>query len=144
MANLTAPAEVVEELRGGRGGVVGVAPVADDDPTARELLHVLLARGAQCREAASPTEARALLEERLPNVIVSDIEMPNEDGYSFLRSLRALEPRLGGSIPAIALTAFAQSEDRKRTALAGFQAHLAKPVDAELLVNTIAQMARPA
>lgn len=117
--------------------------VVDDDPTARELLHVLLSRvGAQCREAASPSEARALLEDRLPNVIVSDIEMPNEDGYSFLRSLRALEPRRGGSIPAIALTAFAQAEDRKRTALAGFQAHLAKPVDVELLVSTIAQMAR--
>ena len=73
-------------------------------------------------------------------MLISDIEMPSEDGYSFLRRVRLLRPEEGGSLPAVALTAFAQNEDRERTASAGFQAHLAKPVDADVLIKTIQRL----
>jgi signal transduction histidine kinase/CheY-like chemotaxis protein len=135
--------EAVVAVEESREGVLSGSDilVVDDDPTARELLHLLLIRsGALCREAASPNEGLRLIAERQPDVLISDIEMPSEDGYSFLRRVRLLRPEEGGSLPAVALTAFAQNEDRERTASAGFQAHLAKPVDADVLINTIQRL----
>jgi PAS domain S-box-containing protein len=136
-----APPAMLDGARSGQLAGVDVL-VVDDDPTARELLHLLLTRaGAASREASSPSEAMELFQERAPDVLLSDIEMPDEDGYSLLRRVRLLRPEAGGSLPAIALTAFALSEDRARTAQAGFQAHLAKPVDADTLVGCIARLA---
>lgn len=146
-AALNEPRPIDEVVKGNGDPRIAGAQVLvlDDDATAREVLHLLLSRsGASCRAASSPSEALALLSERLADVIVSDIEMPDEDGYSFIRRVRALDEGHGGTIPAIALTAFARPEDRRRTAAAGFQSHLAKPVDVELLVRTIARLMGPA
>ena len=76
-----------------------------------------------------------------PHVLLSDIEMPATDGYAFLRRVRALADEEGGSVPAAALTAYVREEERQRILLAGFQAHLGKPVDATDLVETVARLA---
>jgi CheY-like chemotaxis protein len=73
-----------------------------------------------------------------PEVIISDIGMPGKDGYQFLREVRKLPAARGGKTPAIALTAFARSEDRTRAMLAGYQVHLSKPIDGHELVATVA------
>jgi len=77
---------------------------------------------------------------RRPDVLVSDIEMPGQDGYSLIRKLRALGPEQGGKIPAIALTAFGRPEDRIRSLQAGFNIHLTKPVDPAELIASVASM----
>ncbi|MBY0307364.1 MAG: response regulator, partial [Phycisphaerales bacterium] len=79
---------------------------------------------------------------RAPDVIVSDLGMPVQDGFSLIRKVRTLPAGAGGGAPAIALTAFARGEDRTRSLLAGFQAHLTKPVDAAELIATIAALSR--
>ena len=75
-----------------------------------------------------------------PEVLLSDIAMPGENGYELIRAVRALPAESGGSVPAIALTAFARSEDRQRALAAGFQRHLAKPVDQGELVDAVSAM----
>ncbi|HEX4415708.1 MAG TPA: response regulator, partial [Lacipirellulaceae bacterium] len=82
---------------------------------------------------------RVLKEER-PNVILSDIGMPQRDGYDFIRAVRALPTESGGKTPAIALTAFARSEDRTRAMMAGYQIHLSKPIEASELIATVASL----
>jgi PAS domain S-box-containing protein len=112
--------------------------VVDDEPDARELLTTILeAHGATAAAVASVADAMAALERASPDVLLSDIGMPGEDGLSFLRRLRAQ----GSSLPAIALTAYASAEDVKRALLAGFQTHLAKPVEAGALTAAIASLA---
>jgi CheY-like chemotaxis protein len=109
--------------------------VVEDEPDARELVERLLSE-AGCRVVAveSAGAALAALALERPDLLVSDIGLPDEDGYSLIRRIRGLETDDAGSLPAIALTAFARSADRTRALRAGFQAHLAKPVDpAELL-----------
>jgi signal transduction histidine kinase/ActR/RegA family two-component response regulator len=110
--------------------------VVDDEPDARELLVFLLERcDAVVTEAASAAEALELVRTTLPDVIVSDIGMPGEDGISLIRKIRALAPAEGGRTPAVALTAYARVEDRTRVMVAGFDMHVPKPVQpAELLV----------
>src|SRR4029453_13392379 len=97
--------------------------------------------GAKVRTAANAAEAMAILESRFqPDIIVSDIGMPDQDGYEFMQQVR----RLGGAIadvPAAALTALARVEDRKRALMAGYQTHLAKPVDPAELVAMVASLA---
>jgi signal transduction histidine kinase len=107
--------------------------VVDDEKDARELLQAILQeRGASVRTAASAAQARSLIAEQAPQVILCDIGMPEEDGYDFVASLR----QQSILVPALALTAFARAEDRVRALRAGFAAHLAKPVEpAELLVS---------
>jgi CheY-like chemotaxis protein len=83
-----------------------------------------------------------IVDRRPPHVLVSDIGMAGEDGYALIRALRARPRERGGAIPAIALTAFARPEDRARALAAGYQAHLAKPLDAPELVAAIADLAR--
>ena len=115
--------------------------VVDDEADAREILRrVLGSANAQVRTAASAQEAMTQLREFRPDVLVSDIGMPGEDGYTLLRRVRALSPTEGGRIPAIALTAFARVEDRRRALDAGFQLHLAKPVQAAELLASIAAL----
>ncbi|MDQ3212864.1 MAG: response regulator, partial [Acidobacteriota bacterium] len=92
--------------------------------------------------AASASEALEALRRAKPDVVISDIGMPGEDGYALIRMIRALPPDEGGDVPAVALTAYARSEDRTRALLSGFQSHVAKPVEPTELVATVASLAR--
>ena len=115
--------------------------LVDDDADAREILSIVLARyGADVATAATVREARRLLSDFAPHVLVSDIGMPDEDGYSFIRSVRAAGGDLA-SIPSIALTAFAASADGMRARAAGFDVHLAKPADLDQVVLVAARLA---
>jgi signal transduction histidine kinase len=116
--------------------------VVDDEPDARDLLMIVLGE-CQADVTAVSTAAEALeaIARLKPDVLVSDIEMPGEDGYSLMRKVRALEPEQGGRIPAIALTAHARIEDRLRALSAGYKAHVAKPVEPAELVAVIASLA---
>ena len=102
---------------------------------------VLTDAGAEVFAAASAAEGFALVTSRRPDLIVSDIGMPGGDGYQFIRDVRSLGSTGGGKTPAIALTAFARSEDRTRAMLAGYQAHVSKPIEARELVATIRSLA---
>jgi CheY-like chemotaxis protein len=114
----------------------------DDDDDARDLVRrVLGACGAAVRTAGSSREGLAAVDQDRPDVIVCDIGMPVEDGYHFVRELRARPADAGGRTPAVALTAFARPDDRTRAVLAGFQVHLAKPVDAAELIAHVAGLA---
>lgn len=116
--------------------------VVDDDPDAVELVHQLLTNaGAVVQTAQSAGEALQRLAHFQPQVLVSDIGMPDVDGYSLIRKVRALEPAHGGRTPAVALTAYASVDDAERCLASGFQGHLAKPVDPDLLVRVVAGLA---
>lgn len=105
------------------------------DTTLTGLRAVLESSDAVVATAASSQDALGQIAQAKPDLIVSDIGMPGEDGYLFMQRLRSLPPEGGGLIPAVALTAYARTEDRTRALLAGFNSHLAKPVDpAELLL----------
>ncbi|HEX9918781.1 MAG TPA: response regulator, partial [Pyrinomonadaceae bacterium] len=116
--------------------------IVDDEPDARLLLKTVMEQsGAKVRAAASASEALIALKEFKPDILVSDIGMPQEDGYALLRSVRALDPSEGGRIPAVALTAYAQEDDRMRALLAGFQVHVAKPINPQEFVAVIVGLA---
>ncbi|MBA3458845.1 MAG: response regulator [Deltaproteobacteria bacterium] len=115
--------------------------VVDDEPDARELVRSVLAdNGADVVTASSADEALATVRERRLDLILSDIGMPERDGYQLVRAVRALPEAAGGKTPAIALTAFARSEDRTRALMAGFQVHIAKPIETRELVITVASL----
>ncbi len=118
--------------------------VVEDEADALELLSTILQNyGADVIAVASVKEALIAIEtatDRCFDVLVSDIGMPDEDGYSLIRKLRQLEAQRGGRLPAIALTAYARSDDRRNILLAGFQMHLTKPVDAAELVAVVASL----
>ncbi|HET7671372.1 MAG TPA: ATP-binding protein [Burkholderiales bacterium] len=115
--------------------------VVDDHPDAQRLLQRMLADcGARVLAAGSAVEALGVLEKEPADLLVSDIGMPNVDGFELLRRVRALPAERGGQIKAIALTAFARTEDRTRALRAGFLAHVSKPVDPSELVATIASV----
>ncbi|HEX3775352.1 MAG TPA: ATP-binding protein [Polyangiaceae bacterium] len=117
--------------------------VVDDDDDARELLNVLLSReGAEVGLAASAAEARRMIRARHPDVIVCDIGMPEQDGHSFMRLLRASGEEAGAFIPALALTGHAGVEDSRSALLAGFQMHVSKPLDPPRLLETVAKLWR--
>ena len=117
--------------------------MVEDDPETRRTLVAMLANAhAVVRGTASATEAMQAFAEFRPEVLVSDLAMPGEDGYSLLRRIRALGPAGGGEIPALALTALAAQEDRARTLAAGFQMHLAKPFDFDHLADVLLDLAR--
>ena len=112
--------------------------VVDDELDARELMQrVLEEQGATVTAAASGEEALLILETSEPDILLSDIGMPGMDGYQLIRRIRASEAK-GGRLPAVALTAFARPEDRKKVILAGYQSHLAKPFDIAELVIVVA------
>jgi CheY-like chemotaxis protein len=116
--------------------------VVDDQPDARDLLQrVLEDCGAEVLTASGADEAVRLVAEQKPAVLVSDIGMPDVDGYELLKRVRALGAANGGRVPAIALTALARSEDRTRALRAGFLVHVSKPVDPSELVATVASVA---
>ena len=115
--------------------------VVDDEQDARDVIGEILRRGgADVTVAATAQEGLRLLGSVRPDVIVSDIAMPDEDGYAFIRCVRQLSADDGGSTPAVALTAYAREEDRARSLAAGFQSHLAKPVEPGDLVAAVADL----
>ena len=117
--------------------------IVDDEKDTLEMLAVVLSQcGAEVESAASAAEALEMLQECKPDVLVSDIGMPGEDGYTLMRKVRALEPEQGKHIAAVALTAHARTEDRMRALSAGFQMHVPKPVEPSELVVVIASLTR--
>lgn len=120
--------------------------VVDDDPGARELISGMLEGfGAQVSVAESGQAALALLFAQRPDVLIADLGMPGMDGYALIEQVRALDPDFGGLTPAVAVTAYASPQDRLRALQAGYQNHVAKPVEAEELAIVIASLAgRPA
>ncbi|HEX7986062.1 MAG TPA: response regulator, partial [Duganella sp.] len=115
--------------------------VVDDEDDARELIkRILNDCNADVLTAATATEALQLLQHARPDLMVSDLGMPEVDGYGLLDRIRALGPARGGNLPAIALTAFARSEDRVRALSSGFLAHISKPVEPGELISKVAAM----
>jgi CheY-like chemotaxis protein/anti-sigma regulatory factor (Ser/Thr protein kinase) len=117
--------------------------IVDDDDDARELIGDALAEmGARVERASTAAIAFAQLQAEPPNVLISDIGMPVEDGYSLMRRVRALPPERGGETPAIALTAYARPEDVRKAEEAGFQLHVVKPVRLEILIEAVKSCVR--
>lgn len=115
--------------------------VVDDEADAREmLLHVLSHCNAEVRTASSANEGLSLVREWKPDLLISDIGMPDGDGYAFIQMVRSLSDKQGGAVPAIALTAYARAEDRVRVLAAGYQMHVAKPVDPYELIAVISSV----
>jgi signal transduction histidine kinase/CheY-like chemotaxis protein len=136
-AEVEAPLECPPSLKGLRVLVV------DDEPDTVELMrHILEECEAEVRMATSAKAALLAFEQFLPDVLVSDIGMPEEDGYDLIRQIRALPAENGGIVPAVAITAFARAEDRRRALLSGFQAHLAKPMERDDLITLVASLAQ--
>jgi two-component system CheB/CheR fusion protein len=116
--------------------------VVDDEADARDALVGLLERyGAQVRPAASVAEAMAALQTDLPDVLISDLGMPGEDGYELIRRVRLLPAEAGGRLPSLAVSAYATEEHRKKVMRTGFQKHLEKPVAPAELVAEVARLA---
>jgi PAS domain S-box-containing protein len=115
--------------------------VVDDEADARALLTAVLSQeGADVTAVASVKEALAVLQQSKPDVLLSDIAMPGEDGYSLIHQVRTLEGESGARIPAAALTAYAREKDRERVLSAGFQIHVTKPVEPSELVAAVASL----
>ena len=116
--------------------------IVDDEEDARELVSVMLTKsGAAMKCASSSSEAMAIIESWRPDVLIADIGMPIEDGYGLIKRVRELPRELGGQTPALALTAYARTEDRARALSAGYQVHLSKPVDRVELAAVVARLA---
>ena len=116
--------------------------VVDDEADTRELIQEVLQEcGSEVITSASAEEALLALEQHKPDILISDLGMPEEDGYSLISKIRALPSERGGQIPAAALTAYARAEDRMRVLRSGFQFHLPKPVDSAELVTVVASLA---
>jgi len=132
------------ELRLGTRPLAGLRVlVVDDDEETRELIKTILEEvGADVCAVPSVNRAVEALDSHGPHVLVSDIAMPDRDGYDLIRYIRGLAESDGGRLPALALTAFARSEDCRRALLAGFQMHAAKPVEPAELVAMVASLAR--
>ena len=116
--------------------------VVDDDRDSLDLVHtILVSLGAETREYVAASEALTAVQEWRPDVLICDIEMPREDGYMFIRKVRALHFTKGGKTPALALTAYGSVEDRLRTLSAGYSMHVSKPVDPAELGAIVASLA---
>ena len=116
--------------------------LVDDEMETREIISTVVERtGAEVKSCTSAREALHELVEWRPDVILSDIAMPDEDGYSFINRVRSLPQKEGGNTPAAALTAYAREEDRRQALAAGYQMHIAKPIGAGQLVTMIAKLA---
>jgi PAS domain S-box-containing protein len=117
--------------------------VVDDDDDGRRLVSAILEDcGCVVTLAASVSEAMERMREQVPDVLLSDIGMPEQDGYELIRWVRALPPRQGGNVPAAALTAYARPEDRRTLLNAGFSMHLPKPIEPAELVATVGTLTR--
>jgi CheY-like chemotaxis protein len=115
--------------------------IVDDELETRELLETIVGRaGAETMTAPSAAGALEILQRHRPDLILCDIGMPHEDGYSLIRKVRSRSAAEGGRIPAVALTAYARAEDRERSLLAGFQSHMAKPAEPVELLALIGSL----
>jgi PAS domain S-box-containing protein len=115
--------------------------IVDDEPDALELIKAVVAQcGAEVQTTASAAEALAVIEKWKPDILVSDIAMPDVDGYELIRKIRSIELEHDRRIPAIALTAYARPEDRIRALSAGFNIHVSKPIEPAELVTVIASL----
>jgi CheY-like chemotaxis protein len=143
LLNVELEVKQTEELPPPELDLTGIRVLAvDDDPDARELLSVLLTQyGAEVLIVTNATQVLANLESFQPDVLISDIGMPGVDGYSLIQQIRALPPEQGGQVPAIALTAYAREADYERTLTSGYQQHLAKPLELQQLVQSVAALA---
>jgi signal transduction histidine kinase/ActR/RegA family two-component response regulator len=116
--------------------------LVEDDADGRQVLAIILElAGATVEAVGSAREAMKALDRVQPDVLVSDVGLPDEDGYALISRVRAREEGRGGSTPAVALTGFVTPEDRARLLAAGFQVYLAKPVDADAIVAAVASLA---
>jgi PAS domain S-box-containing protein len=136
-----APRAVLAPLEGTNLADLHVLVVDDDVDTLEAVRHLLEQAGARVSTAASASEAFHVLADEPPDVLLSDIGMPGEDGISLIRRVRGLDPARGGQVPAAALTAYTQPADRDLALGAGFQAFLAKPVDPRELAAAVARLA---
>ncbi len=117
--------------------------VVEDEPDTCEMVESILTQhGATASGVHSVREAMDVLDTFKPGVLISDIGMPDEDGYALIRLIRARSREAGGTMPAIALTAFSRVEDRQRALASGFQAHVSKPVDPDMLLAEVARLTR--
>ncbi|WP_442936946.1 PAS domain S-box protein [Nostoc sp.] len=115
--------------------------VVDDEPDIRDLVTFILQDyGVEVIAVSSAQEALQALSESVPDVLISDIGMPKTDGYMLMREVRARSPQQGGQVPAIALTAYAGEMNQQQAIAAGFQMHISKPVDPDVLVKAIADL----
>ncbi|MBD2506424.1 PAS domain S-box protein [Nostoc muscorum FACHB-395] len=118
--------------------------VVDDEPDIRDLVSFILQDyGIQVTSVASAQEALQALSESIPDVLISDIGMPKTDGYMLMREVRSRSPQEGGHVPAIALTAYAGEMNQQQALAAGFQMHISKPVDPDVLVKAIVDLIEP-
>jgi two-component system CheB/CheR fusion protein len=140
------PAEPANQEGLGLGDISGVRVlIVEDNVGTREALSEMLRSfGAEVRAAESARATLALVEEFRPQLLVCDIAMPDQDGYTLLGRIRALGPDRGGSVPAVAFTALASEDDGRRALEAGFQTHVAKPVGIERLVPELARLVKGA
>ncbi|HJZ67123.1 MAG TPA: response regulator, partial [Blastocatellia bacterium] len=116
--------------------------IVDDEPDTLAMLEIMIGEfGAEVRCCSSAAEALVAMDDFKPDVVVSDIEMPGEDGYQLIAKIRARDRGRGAQTPAIALTAYARAEDRVRALAAGYQMHLAKPFEPAELAVVIASVA---
>ena len=116
--------------------------IVDDDPDALDLASAILGgAGATVRTGSSVPEALRALQDWRPDVLISDIEMPGEDGYSLIRKVRALDPGQGGATPAVAVTAYGRMQDRMQSLTAGYSMHVPKPVDPGEFTAVVASLA---
>jgi len=115
--------------------------VVDDDQDTCEIIGaVLAAAGAEIRTCLSASQALAAIDARVPDLLVSDIAMPGDDGYTLIRKIRARKTEEGGRMPAVALTAYGRTEDRMKALSAGFHMHVGKPIEPSQLVNVVASV----
>ena len=136
---LTDPLQTIELPRLSEVDVL----IVDDEPDGRGLIaRILEGRGARTTCATSASEALQFLRERQFDILLSDIGMPDMDGYELMRQVRALDTSRASPIPAIAVTAYARGEDRQRSLLAGYQMHLSKPIEARELIAAISSLLR--
>jgi CheY-like chemotaxis protein len=136
-ASSDTPDAELPSLRGARILVV------DDEADGRNLVvRVLSDHGAECVTASGARAALALLEQQHFDMLLSDVGMPEMDGYQLIREARQIEAAKGRRLPAIAITAYARPEDRQQSLVAGYAAHLSKPVEPGELVATVAGLLR--
>lgn len=115
--------------------------VVDDEADVRDYIATVLEDyGAEAIAIARATQALEMLQQWKPHILISDIAMPEQDGYTFIRIVRKLPAERGGKIPAVAITAYASDEDRNRAITAGFQLHVPKPVEPSQLAAVVAQL----
>jgi CheY-like chemotaxis protein len=117
--------------------------LVEDDDDSRKLLGTMLKQhGADVTSASSVPDALRLFADKVPDILVSDIGMPEQDGYELMRRIRTLPAAEGGSVPAIALTGYATRKDRDLALAAGFHTHIPKPIDQHELVTAIAALVK--